>query len=268
MNKIDGKTIAEDILRDVGVIANVMQKRVCFIQFGDDASSTAFIARKQRVANQMGIQADVIHEPSINTTEAALTLLAEVVSHEYDGIVVQLPLPYGIDTDEVLNAIPVAQDIDVLGTESLQLFERSQSERMPPVAGAVNAIIVSAQIDLIEKHIVLVGKGKLVGAPIAMLFDRSGIPYDTVDIDTPEDEKIRLLAEADIIISGTGAPHSITADMIKEGVVLIDAGTSEHQGVLVGDIDPSCYDKALLYTPVPGGVGPVTVAVLFKNLFS
>jgi len=268
MNNIDGKTIAQDMLRDIGVVANVMQKRVCFIQFGTDASSTDFIARKQRVANQMGISADVIHEPTICTTEEALVLITDVISHEYDGIVVQLPLPYGIDTDEILNAIPVAQDIDVLSKESLQNFERGLTERMPPVAGAVNAIIETQAIDLGEKSVVIVGKGRLVGEPIAQLFDRLGVLYQTIDIETPAERKDALLATADIIISGTGVPHSITADMIKEGVVLIDAGTSEHNGVLVGDMDPSCYSKASLYTPVPGGVGPITVAVLFKNLFS
>lgn len=268
MNTIDGKKIAQDILRDVGVVANVMQKRVCFIQFGVDAASTDFIARKQRVANQMGISADVIHEPTISTTEEALVLLTEVVSHEYDGIVVQLPLPYGIDTDEILNAIPLAQDIDVLNKESLQLFERGQTERMPPVAGAVNAIISTQTLDLTDKKIVIVGKGRLVGEPITLLFNRLSIPYQNIDIETPEDRREALLAEADIIISGTGAPHSIIASMIKQDVVLIDAGTSENEGVLVGDIDPACYIKASLYTPVPGGVGPITVAILFKNLFS
>lgn len=268
MNKIDGKTIAQDILRDVGVIANVMQKRVCFIQFGTDAASTDFIARKQRVANQMGIQADVVHEGGISTTEAACAVLQEIITHEYDGIVVQLPLPYGIDTDLLLETIPVAQDIDVLCKESLQLFERGQGERMPPVAGAVDAILRAEQIELAGKEIVIVGKGRLVGAPIALLFDRLGVPYQTVDIETPQERKSALLASADILISGTGVPHSITADMVKEGVLLIDAGTSEQSGVLVGDIHPSCYPKASRYTPMPGGVGPITVAVLFKNLFS
>lgn len=267
MNKIDGKAVAHEILRDVGVIANVMQKRVCFIQFGIDTASTDFIARKQRVAIQMGIQADVIHEPTITTTEAALTVLQEVINNQYDGIVVQLPLPYGIDTDEVLATIPVAQDIDVLNKESIILFERSQTERMPPVIGAVNAIIITNQIDVVEKNIVIVGLGRLVGAPIAALFDRSNIPYTTITLDTSEKEKIALLQSADIIITGTGTPHCITATMIKEGVILIDAGTSEQNGILVGDIDPGCYKKASLYTPVPGGVGPITVAVLFKNLF-
>jgi len=268
MNKIDGKAVAQDILRDVGVIANVMQKRVCFIQFGEDTASTEFIARKQRVAIQMGIQADVIHEVSVTTTEGALSVLEEAITHHYDGIVVQLPLPYGIDVDSILNAIPLAQDIDVLSKESMQLFERSQTERMPPVAGAVNALIVASQIDLIEKNIVLVGLGRLVGAPIAALLDRSNILYQAVTAETPEEEKLALLKDADIVITGTGAPHSIKGSMVKAGVVLIDAGTSEQNGVLVGDIDPSCYVKALLYTPVPGGVGPVTVAILFKNLFS
>lgn len=266
-NMIDGKKIAEDILRDVNVVAHVMQKRVVFIQYGTDAASTQFIARKERVARQMGIQTDVIHEKDITTTEAALALLADIIGQEYDGIVVQLPLPMGINTDEVLNAIPPAQDIDVLGQMALQAFERGTTERMPPVAGAIDQIIRVRQIALEDKAIVLLGKGRLVGAPIALLFDRLGVSYRALDINTPLDEQRKVLLAADIIISGIGVAGYVRGDMVKDGVVLIDAGTSEHQGVLVGDIDASCYEKASLYTPVPGGVGPVTVAVLLRNIF-
>ncbi len=265
--EIDGKKIAEDILRDVGVVAKVMQKRVCFIQFGDDVPSTQFIARKVRIAAQMGIQADVLHERTITTTDAALALVSDSVREDYDGIVVQLPLPYSIDADTVLNAIPPELDIDVLSAEGLRAFERGQTERMPPVAGAVDAIIRARAIELEGKAIVIVGKGKLVGAPIALLFDKLGISYTAIDIGTLEHEQHELFLAADIIISGIGVAGHIQPHMIKEGVVLIDAGTSEHAGVLVGDIDPSCHEKASLYTPVPGGVGPVTVAVLLRNIF-
>lgn len=266
-NMIDGKRIAEDILRDVSIVAPVMQKRVVFIQYGTDMASTQFIARKERVARQMGIQADIIHDGSIVTTEAALALLRDVIAQDYDGIVVQLPLPFGVDTDAVLAAIPVAQDIDVLGEMALQAFQRGITERMPPVAGAIDRIIRTKQIVLENKAIVLLGKGRLVGAPIALLFDRLGVPYTAIDIATPTDLCERALLTADIIISGIGVPGHITPDMVKEGVILLDAGTSENNGVLMGDVDPSCYQKAALYTPVPGGVGPITVAVLLNNMF-
>ena len=265
--KIDGKHIAQEILRDVGIMAPVMQKHIAFIQFGDDRASAQFIARKERVASGLGIQSDILHESTLTTTEEALAVLQEVVAHGYDGIVVQLPLPYGMDTDAILNAIPVECDIDVLSKEAIEVFERGQTERMPPVAGAVDAVIKHGGIDLAGKNIVIVGKGRLVGGPIALLFDRMNIAYSAIDLETPPQEQKELLLAADSIISGIGVAGHIQPSMIKEGVVLIDAGTSEHGGVLVGDVDPACFDKASHYTTVPGGVGPVTVAVLLKNLF-
>ncbi|HEY0980134.1 MAG TPA: bifunctional 5,10-methylenetetrahydrofolate dehydrogenase/5,10-methenyltetrahydrofolate cyclohydrolase [Candidatus Paceibacterota bacterium] len=265
--KVDGKAIAEDILRDVGVMAPVMQKRVAFIQFGDDAASTQFIARKERVASGLGIQSDIIHESAVATTEAAIAVLEEAIAHEYDGIVVQLPMPYGIDTDTILNMIPPERDIDVLSKSAIEAFARGQTERMPPVAGAVDAVIKNAQIDLSEKNIVIVGKGRLVGAPIALLFDRMNVPYTALDLETPPEEQKELLLNADIVISGIGVAGHIQPHMVKDGVILIDAGTSEQGGVLVGDVDPACFSKATLYTTVPGGVGPVTVAVLLRNIF-
>lgn len=265
--EIDGKRLAKDILADVTVVANVMQKRVCFIQFDIDEVSSQFIARKQRAALSLGVHADVVQEV-VSTTEDALAVLEDVVSQGYDGIVVQLPLPPFIDTDTVLAAIPVAADIDMLTKESIALFEQGLTERMPPVAGALNAIIVDAQIDVLTTRIVLVGNGRLVGAPIAMLFDRSNIAYETITVTTPDEERCALLKHADIVISGTGIAHSITPDMVRDGVILIDAGASIKGEKIVGDIDPACFDKAQIYTPVPGGVGPITVAILFKNLFS
>ena len=265
--KIDGKRIAEDILRDVGIMAPVMQKRVAFIQFGDDTASTQFIARKERVATGLGIISDILHERSISTTEAAIAVLQEVIAQEYDGIVVQLPMPYGIDTDTILNMIPAQSDIDVLSSVAVEAFRRVQTERMPPVAGAVDAVIKQAGIELAEKNIVIMGKGRLVGAPIALLFDRMNVAYSAIDLETPLEEQVSLLLNADIIISGIGVAGHIQPDMVKEGVILIDAGTSENAGVLVGDVDPACFDKASLYTTVPGGVGPITVAVLLRNIF-
>ncbi len=265
---IDTPTIKQDLLEEI-IASNATlpkKKRVCFVQFGNDASSTKFIEMKVALAKQLHIDADVV-KSDVADTVAALAVLADIIEKEYDGIVVQLPLPKGMDTDLVIDSIPTEMDIDMIAEDSKAHYRAADTERTAPVAAAIQEMFWLHKIILIDKKIVVVGQGRLVGEPVMMLLDRQEVPYAVIDINTPDADKFALLKEADIIISGTGAPHSITADMIKDGVVLIDAGTSEQSGKLVGDIDPSAYEKAQWYTPVPGGVGPLTVVCLFRNLF-
>jgi methylenetetrahydrofolate dehydrogenase (NADP+)/methenyltetrahydrofolate cyclohydrolase len=189
------------------------------------------------------------------------------IEAHYDGIVVQLPLPADIDADMVLDSIPTEYDIDMLSEDAKVQYQKAATMRTAPVAAAVQEILWHEKVILIGKKIVVLGNGRLVGEPIRMLLDRQELPYATIDIETSAHHRLELLQEADIIFSGIGVPHFIAAEMVKEGVVLIDAGTSEQAGKLVGDIDPACADKASVYTPVPGGVGPLTVACIFRNLY-
>jgi methylenetetrahydrofolate dehydrogenase (NADP+)/methenyltetrahydrofolate cyclohydrolase len=242
------------------------KKRVAFLQFGDDVASTLFVKMKMKLAAEIGVEAIHIKKEIHETTEA-LHALAEVVEQHYDGIVVQLPLPAGIDTELVIDSVPTEYDIDMLSEDAKVHYRNATTMRTAPVAAAVQEILWYHKIILLGKRIVVVGKGRLVGEPVAMLLDRQELPYTWIDIETPIDVRLQVLREAEVIISGTGVPHSITPDMITDGVVLIDAGTSEQRGKVAGDIDPACADKASFYTPVPGGVGPLTVVCLFKNLF-
>jgi methylenetetrahydrofolate dehydrogenase (NADP+)/methenyltetrahydrofolate cyclohydrolase len=263
---INGNEIKEKIIEELKMLAAEQLTKVCFLQYGHDPAIASFIKVKMRVAEQLGIDATIVQKEANDTAEA-IVALGEIIEQEYNGIVVQLPLPSHFDSDLILDSIPTESDIDMLSEDSKAQYRAAKTERTAPVAAAVQEILWAEKIILLGKNIVVLGKGRLVGEPITMLLDRQELPYTVIDIDTPNDVRINALQEADVIISGTGAPHSITPDIIKEGVVLIDAGTSEQKGKLVGDIDPSCADKASLYTPVPGGVGPITVACLFRNLF-
>jgi 5,10-methylene-tetrahydrofolate dehydrogenase/methenyl tetrahydrofolate cyclohydrolase len=122
-------------------------------------------------------------------------------------------------------------------------------------------------VALSSKKIVVLGAGRLVGEPVGMWLKRNNVQFDVIIMETEEEEKLRLIKNADILISGIGVPHFIKPEMLKPGVVLVDAGTSEQMGKLAGDIDPSCAEVASVFTPVPGGVGPITVAGLFWNLY-
>jgi methylenetetrahydrofolate dehydrogenase (NADP+)/methenyltetrahydrofolate cyclohydrolase len=263
---INGTIIKEALIEELAARPQEKQLRVCFLQFGDDMASRKFVGMKMKVAKELGIYADHMGS-NAKDTEEALAALHEVIESDYGGIVIQLPVPEGIDATTLVNALPVELDIDMLSTAALMAFATGASQRMPPVAAAVELILSLHKVSLADKKIVIRGKGKLVGETVMMLLDGKNIPYHAIDIHTPEEEQLSLLQQADIVVSGIGVPHSLTPDMVKDGVVLIDAGTSEQSGKLTGDIDPACASKALLYTPVPGGVGPITVACLFRNLF-
>jgi len=252
---VDGKQIAAELEKEIKEKLK-SPKTVHFVLFGKHPASEQFVALKSKVAEKLGITAITKTYPESTTTDEAGKII-ENISGNSDGIVVQLPLPKRMDAKKILDAIPPEIDIDVLNEKTKKLFEEGKTDKIPPVARAVSEILKKHDVDLKNKKIVILGNGPLVGQPVSAWLTREKIAH-TVNTD---------LHSADIIISGIGHPHFVTPDMVKDGVVLIDAGTSESGGKFVGDISPDCAAKSALFTPVPGGVGPVTVASLFLNLF-
>ena len=264
---VDGKKIAKDLEEKlVTELLFSAPKKVCFVVFGGNAATAQFVKMKSLIADRVGIIVKTEEYSEVVTTEEAVKRVRALGTRDYDGIVVQLPLTKGIDVQTVLDAILPLKDIDVLGTVSKKSFAEGKINRMPPVARAVHEVLEVHNIGLKNKKIVVMGRGLLVGEPVHLMLSRMKIPHSIVDINTSENDRLSLLKSADIIISGMGVPHSIKPHMIKKGVVLIDAGTSEQGGKLVGDIDPKCAEGALLFTPVPGGIGPITIVSLLRNL--
>lgn len=264
---VDGNKIAKALEEKLATeLLFSIPKKVCFIVFGGNTATEQFVKMKSRVAERVGISVDVQKYSDIKTTAEAVKLVQTLCEKDYDGIVVQLPLTSGIDAQTVLDAIPPLKDIDVLGTIAKESYAKGKIDRTPPVAQAVKEIFDAHSIKFSGKKIVVAGHGRLVGEPVHLMLGRMKVAHDVVDIKTSEKEKITLFKNADIIISGMGVPHGIKQDMVKKGVMLIDAGTSEQAGRLVGDIDPECESKASLMTPVPGGIGPITIVSLLRNL--
>jgi methylenetetrahydrofolate dehydrogenase (NADP+)/methenyltetrahydrofolate cyclohydrolase len=261
--RVDGLRIANNIHEEIHALLAGASRKATFVLLNDHPASLAFVNRKVALAEKLGIGTEIIKENILHTDEA-ISLIAHV--HNTDGVVVQLPLPETLDTHAILNSLAPHLDVDLLGDQAKTLFMHRESHRFPPVAYAVKRILEEYNILLKEKRIVVLGKGKLVGEPVGLWLQRESIPFEFIDVTTGAEERAELLSAADIIISGVGQPHIIKPEHIQKGVVLIDAGTSESRGKLVGDIDPACEDKAHLFTPVPGGVGPLTVASLFRNL--
>jgi len=265
--KIDGNAIARRLEEKLTTeLLFSVPKKVCFVVFGGNAATEQFVKMKSRVAERVGIIAEIKRYPEVIKTEDAVHVITEINKENYDGIVVQLPLTSGLDTQTVLDAIDPIKDIDVLGTALKESYASGKINRTPPVAQAVFEILEESNTKTKGKKIVIVGKGRLVGEPVGLMFKRMKLPYTLIDSKTDEKEKLSLFKDADIIVSGVGIPHSIKPEMIKAGAILIDAGTSEQAGKLVGDIDPSCESVAHAITPVPGGVGPITIVSVLRNL--
>lgn len=267
MELVDGRYIAREKGEELKIsFARLKEQgftpRLEVLSFGDEPATRSFLAIKKRVAERIGVNL-VIHELPAQTLESvARDVLISLIGSEPDGIVVQLPLPKQINKDEFLNMIPVSLDVDCISPHSLELFSRGENLYDSPVAGAVDEVFKSHSIQLEGKKIAVVGYGDLVGKPVSYFLKNKRVDCTLFD----SDSDLFDLQEFDIVISGVGKPGLIKRDHLKVGVVLIDAGTSEAEGKLAGDIDIEAREVASLVTPVPGGVGPITVVKLFENL--
>jgi methylenetetrahydrofolate dehydrogenase (NADP+)/methenyltetrahydrofolate cyclohydrolase len=256
--RIDGKAIAEEIYAELEARESGMRS-LGIVVASHDPVIESFVKIKSRAAARLHVElrrVDLLHEPTTADALAAIEKLAP----EVDGIIVQLPLPQTLDTEVILAAIPPYLDVDGINPA---VAEGERPVRAP-VAGAIEEILKRNTIDLKNKKAVVVGAGRLVGLPAADLLTSLGAD---VSIVTLESGSLDELKDADIVILGAGNPGFVKPEMLKDGVVLIDAGTSESSGRVVGDADPACAAKCSIFTPVPGGVGPIAVAMIFKNLF-
>jgi len=252
---IDGKKIAEEIKATL----NGKGLKLAIVMVGDDEASKKFIEKKIKFGQEIGAETRVYNLSADISTNQLRQKMAEI-SHikENDGVILQLPLPSQIKTQYVLNGIITSKDVDVLSSRAFGDFATGHSKILPPVVGAIKEIFERNKIEARGKNVVVVGAGKLVGMPANVWFINQGATVSVVNEFTPD---ISLFTQnADIVISGAGRPGLIKSEIVKEGVIIIDAGS------LKGDVEPAVAEKASLFTPVPGGIGPLTVAMVFKNL--
>jgi methylenetetrahydrofolate dehydrogenase (NADP+)/methenyltetrahydrofolate cyclohydrolase len=182
-----------------------------------------------------------------------------------DTVVLPQPLPKHINRETLLNAINPAIDVDCLTIQNSERFYRGEQVPVFPTARAVLASLDSVGVSLHDKKVVVLGQGMLVGKPVTYLLKQRGVIAETVTRETKNPAE--LIANADIVISAMGAGKYVKGDMIQNGAILIDAGTSESNGGIVGDVDlDSVSSKASFVSPTPGGVGPVTVSMLLDNV--
>ncbi|XP_058826631.1 bifunctional methylenetetrahydrofolate dehydrogenase/cyclohydrolase, mitochondrial isoform X2 [Topomyia yanbarensis] len=286
---IDGKQIASDIRSELReqIVKWIQQghraPQLTAILIGDDPASNTYVANKMKAATDVGIVSKTERYSSDITEEQLLRRIEELnLDDAVDGILVQLPVPDHINERKVCNSVSCGKDVDGFNERNIGRLCLDMNTLIPCTPLGVQELIKRCQIETFGKNVVVVGRSKNVGMPIAMLLHADG-RNDTCAMDatvtichrfTPPSELARFCKSADIVITATGVPGLITADMIKEGAAVIDVGITRvvdpvtGKNKLVGDVD---YDEARKVaghiTPVPGGVGPMTVAMLMKNTF-
>lgn len=251
--RLDGKAVAEGVYQRLSE-EGIAGRSLGLLVIGTDTVTDSFVRQKARAAERLGVSIVRRDLPESVTTDEAIHALA-ALAKEVDGVIVQLPLPLRIDTHAVLAAIPPDKDVDGI----------SAAPRVrPPVAEAVAEILAQSSTQIHDANAVVVGAGRLVGKPVAAMLTEMGARVTTL----ARGDSLDALKDADIVVLGAGEPGLVKPEHLNDGVVLIDAGTSESSGKIAGDADPACESKAALFTPVPGGVGPIAVAMIFRNLLA
>jgi methylenetetrahydrofolate dehydrogenase (NADP+)/methenyltetrahydrofolate cyclohydrolase len=265
---LDGKKLSQKIREGLNrEIAALRQKlRLAAVVAGRDPVVEKFIEQKKKTAAEIGIDVRVYPFPDTITTNELRKRLAEIVHEKRNtGVIVQLPLPPQINTQYILNAVVPEKDSDMLSAKSLGNLVVGKSPILPPVAGAVKELFQEYGIDYRNKYIAVAGAGNLVGRPVALWLLGEKATFSIVE--SAAENAREILGQADIVISGIGRPQWITGEMVKKGATVIDAGTSESAGKVIGDVDfDSAAARAAYLTPVPGGIGPLAITMLFKNL--
>lgn len=264
---IDGKAIAEDIREKTAraVRGFPVPPALAIVVVGENPVIESFVRIKKRVGEALGIPVVERRFPGDTPAETLIPDIRELAEDRtIAGIIIQLPLPPHLEPQKILDAVPPEKDVDMLSVESMARFRKGISPILPPVAGAIQEILERNGVAVAGKEVLIIGRGRLVGAPAELLFRHNNAHVTVVGRGVAQMNE--LLKEADIIVSGAGEPGLLKPEMLKQGVVVIDAGTSESGGKIVGDADPKCGEVASVFTPVPGGVGPIAVALIFKNL--
>lgn len=278
MKIINGSALAKKIKSILAIdIAFYVEKynrapRLELVLVGDDPHSATHVGNKKKAANAIGMDCD-IHTLPCHTSQTELLELIDQLNNDLsvDAILVQLPLPKHIDTNTIINAIDYKKDVDGLHPMNVGLLCTSSDDAIIPCTPrGILSLLQEEQIEISGKHCVVIGRSNLVGNPTARLMLKNNASVTICHSKTRD--LPYLTRQAEILIVAIGCPNLIHADMLKEGAVVIDVGINSIDGKLVGDVYnsidvPSIEKIASAITPVPGGVGPMTIASLLQNTF-
>jgi len=283
-NKIlDGKAASEHIISDIklevdGLIQDSKESgytlprpKMAVVLVGNSGPSETYVKNKLKACQRAGIEHKLLRYPETISAFELYNEIQKLNQSSFDGFIVQLPLPKHIDPQPIINAIDPSKDIDGFSPLNFGKMALGQSSLRPATPYGILKLIQHYKIETRGKHVVVVGRSNLVGKPLAIMmgndFKIGRATVTSCDINTPRELLLDELSRADIVVVAVGKPGLINGEMIKEGAIIIDVGINRlEDGRLVGDVDfDSAIQKASLITPVPGGVGPMTIAALMIN---
>lgn len=276
-----GKDVSEEIYGELRQRIEALKARgvtpgLAVILVGDDPASQVYVRKKGEMCEELGMRSTTIVMPKETTQEELLRKVAELnADPSIHGYLVQLPLPDHIDEEAVIDAIDPSKDVDCFHPSNVGRMLIGDPDFLPATPAGVQQMLVRSGIETVGRHVVVVGRSSIVGKPMAAMMVQRGAGADStvtvVHSKTPN--LAEITSTADILVVAIGKPRFITADMVKEGAVVIDVGTNRIQDPthpkgsrLVGDVDfDAVKEKASYITPVPGGVGPMTICMLMAN---
>lgn len=266
---LDGKATAATIKSELRTIVSAMSKKpgLGTILVGDDPGSHSYVAGKHADCAEVGINSIRIDLPA-NAKESDLLAAVRELNNstECTGYIVQLPVPKGINTNFILENIDPKKDADGLHPLNLGKLVIGEKAPLPCTPKGIIELLNRYQINTKGSEVVVMGRGLTVGRPLALLLSQKGIDATVTITHTATKDSVSHIKSADIVVAAIGQPHFLKPEMIKSGAVLLDVGITRTSSGLIGDIDPRCGEIASFIAPMPGGVGPMTRAMLLKNV--
>ncbi len=262
--KLIAKKLEEEIAEKISELKKAGQSvKLVVVLVGDDKPSATYVNKKAQAAKRVGMEFELIKLKE-NTTEKEILKKLKQTQKTASGVIVQLPLPKHLNTQKIINKIKLKKDVDVLTKKGNKKLKQNKLPFLPPTPGAIISILKELKINLKNKKVTLLGRGKLVGQPLEIILKNMKVATTVCDSQTTNN--IEACQAADIIISGVGKKDLVRGNMIKPGAIVIDAGVDFENGKMYGDVNiDEALKKASWVTPTPGGVGPITVARLLLN---
>jgi methylenetetrahydrofolate dehydrogenase (NADP+)/methenyltetrahydrofolate cyclohydrolase len=262
---IDGKALAAKVRAEVAAdVAALGHVGLATVLVGDDPASHVYIRGKQKAAQDVGIDARDLRLPESTTEDELLSLLADLnADDEIDGILVQLPLPGHIEETKAIEAVDPAKDVDGFHPINAGRLYLGRPALVPGTPLGIMRMLAEYEIETEGARAVVVGRSSIVGKPMAHLLLQANATVTICHSRTRDLERHTL--DADILVAAVGRLHVIGAEMVKAGATVIDVGMNRTDDGLFGDVDPGAMERAAYMTPVPGGVGPMTIAMVLRN---
>ncbi|MCB0458221.1 MAG: bifunctional 5,10-methylenetetrahydrofolate dehydrogenase/5,10-methenyltetrahydrofolate cyclohydrolase [Flavobacteriaceae bacterium] len=282
MTILDGKKVSDDIKNEIAAEVQKMKDNgekvphLAAVIVGDDGASLTYVGSKVKACERVGFQSTMVRLPNTTSQFELLDKIEELnTNDDIDGFIIQLPLPPQIDTQKVLMAVDPSKDVDGFHPENFGKMALDMSTFIPATPFGILELLERYNVDTKGKHTVVIGRSHIVGRPMSILMSRKGWPGNSTVTLTHSNTKniAQITTQADIVISALGVPNFLKAEMVRDDAVVIDVGitrvpdeTNPKGYAIVGDVDfENVSKKASFITPVPGGVGPMTIAMLLKN---